>query len=358
MKGVCCAPLNSAPVGKKAMIPNCIELGLTAGESCGIRASCDAQLFCRCDITFIRTGDFGSSDETDCLGQTTLLYLIYTLYLILVSVSAILYLSVVTRFSQFKRLIPFLLDLTGCAIAGFLKITDLENRPIGDDIAVTLFLSVVIPSAHISNYVIQNKYLSVQNKLVPLLAASYERQLKFKKFVLLGCTFLSCFGGILFVATLVVSKNDIKIVLFRVAYGILAFAAFGFTYALAAVGNGFQNDVKVHAGTRDKRLQDVVTRSRDVKNIGSIAFITLGLIYLSGAVSEKGLFFGAYTIPIQLIIMFLSTISVLIANTRKLEGRESPFIERLKRERSKSKSSAVNSRQSRLRSQGILIGNK
>ena len=306
------------------MNETCTKGESLTGEDCAFQAFCLNDGNCVCKKYFIRTGDFSSSDELDCIAFQPALYAVYSLNLFLILLSLYLYLSRVKRRKQLLRLGPYLLGMTVCLIVTIYKLVDDENSAYGENIPVTIAFSLLAPLSHVGNYIVQQKYLTFQNRIKKIMSSRYEVKLKAKSYFLKASTILSFIGGLVFVSSLFFIENEKKEILIRSSFGILGLAGLIFSIVQWIIALRFARDLKNNTRA-DGEIKLTLYKAKEIKKIGGFIFFVGSLIYLTAAISTETLYFSIYTIPVQIVMFVAASILVLRTGSKKIEKRFSEF---------------------------------
>lgn len=304
-----------------SLFDDCRELDQRPGEECGFNAICNQDFKCVCDHLFLRTGDFGGVTETDCFGQATALYSIYSTVIIIILVSTIFHFSQIRSFSHIKTLLPFIFGVSVSLLFYILKIVNVTGRPIGQDILITLLFAIVIPISFIGHYLTQNRYFYLQRKLVPILGKAYENKVENRRKLMLLFTIGSLLSSLSFAISLAFDDNDTKLPVLKIGFGFLALSSFGFMCTLAAIGRSFIRDLKSNT-FKDKHIAKIMVRAKEGTRVGIICFVVVFCVSVSVLPAKQTLFFATYTIHIQFAAMFITSIFILRANMRKVKKVE------------------------------------
>eukprot|EP00924_Labyrinthula_sp_SR-Ha-C_P000361 snap_masked-scaffold_25-processed-gene-4.30-mRNA-1 protein AED:1.00 eAED:1.00 QI:0/0/0/0/1/1/2/0/341 len=295
-------------------------------KNCGVYGSC-INSTCICEVGWNNSPDFSfdqlRTNQHACFTNVTILNIMYGLVLIINIVALLFYLSKATKFSRFKRLIPFqgaCICFSGFSIAHFTA--DGPDSVITQGVAKTLFFAFSLSFSMWSYHAFVEKYLAVQYKNLAIKDKKFSSRLQKQRLMLNSLSILGGIMGLIFILTLAFESQETKEVLFKTGLTLGFIQTFLFGGSFMFLVEELIYDVKIACRANDggpsEGLFFKVKKNLRQTEIQSV------FVYSTDAV----LFILPILSPIALLMILVSMIGALLNGivASKAKKRSTPVL--------------------------------
>lgn len=297
-------------------------------DDCGLFGECiDNVCICRdgwknsFDSSFKLDTNFVENDELfatlPCIENEILLKSLYVLSGVCSVLALIVYSLSVSRFSQFKRLLPLFLTFLGTQAMVIYKMVKFDGRSVVFGLDVYLSVSIILGfvGANIVTAIFLNKYLSYYTQLD--LITNLQAKQQYILMTVVTITFAS-----LMTTSLFITNPDVKVVVFKVGLGLNTLYVLYVIYKVRKVVYCFIGKVDEISGINPVKKETIKRYFRCIVYVIQFHFLStfvMGVVSLS---SEPTLRLFIYFGPLNIIIGYVSSIltAILGYKIRKDKG--------------------------------------